>query len=249
MQKHSSGRSSNSPVDDLFEEIVRFLKHRPHSAIVTCNEVFLTHCVLGKGELSLHFILLAHLARDERYLVIGQHPLEGCRDTVDLLVADAKTLSPLAVVELKHHSVHQGRGAAALLSGKKHSLDADLQKRSRQKLGWGNTRYSVGPSRNIRKIPLIQIGLLTAILRSDHPVHFVSKYVKGRQGQLEDNSAVNAKRNYHGAENDINSWWKKSRSGYSRRAYGWGPDEMFKVPGASQKRIHGRVGFICVLSK
>jgi hypothetical protein len=167
-----------------------------------------------------------------------------------MLIADSTTLLPIGVVELKHHSVHQGQGVIELLSAKDHSLDSDFEKRSRQKVAWGEGLYDLGPGFDGKRIPLVQVGLLTAIHSFDHQVHFVEKYVKGKRGALGNESAVDARRNNGSAADAVQSWWKENqKQKYACGTFGHGCDETFNVPGAPDKLVHGRVSYVCVLSK
>lgn len=231
----------------LFSEIVQFLTHRPHSACAGSLETFLLQCVLGKGELSLHYLLLAHLAKDPRFLVIGQYPIVGGRCTVDLLVADRATMLPIAIVELKHYSVHQPNVEFGLLSGG-FSLDADRRKRSTQRLEWGGTSYTLGLADASNNIPLVQVGLLTAIHNYEHPVQFITTYVNGSNGFLDDHKAVNSIYKYNTASHLINAWLENRRDQYRfHHPFDWGPAESFRIPnGTTWNTICGQVGFLCV---
>ena len=268
----------------LFEDIQTFLarqgKKNSEDEPFKFPCQFLPFFTLGKGERSIHFLLFNSLVASG-YCVIPEFPLDG-RDSLDLLVLDERN-EPMAAIELKHYSVHQTNGVGQLLhtevlpevdppnkqKTRKPSLDADYDKRKFSAVEWASgSRYLIAAKNSDDMvIPLIQIGLLTAIYETgcvkrlkSHPVHFLKKYVhSGVNGAISvnlpmrehpGNSAFRAK----SAMDDVLSWWK-NKNYYSKAICGWGPLESFSLPTPPPHGLKnffpvvGRVGYVCVMTK
>ncbi len=179
-------------------------------------------CTLGKGERSAHQKLHAHLAgltvgKLPKYCLISEFPFLGTRETLDAIAVDIHG-APLAAIELKHYSIHQGAKfllspaniAKAYTTGKNNrripplpSLDSDYVKCVDQQIRFANFP-SIG-----RELPLIQVGLLTTlhnctptIPRTNHPVNFISGPYWNGQALPSGVAAQFA--------TDISNWWNRT---------------------------------------
>lgn len=258
-------------------------------------------CALGKGERSAHAKLHAYLAgliaaNDQlKYFIISEFPLVkkgvGPAETIDLLVLDS-TGDPIAAIELKHMSCHQANGPAYLLepnnlarSSKRaaytqtpkgvafppaSSLDADYLKCSAASI------HFPGFSTIGTPLPLIQVGLLTAIHSCTHslatttpPVNFVASY----RGPYSPGSPASLALVARFAPS-VNAWWSRTapwlpsptpplappaavnltppnqRYSDKHAKWGWGPEEAFSIPaaGVPAVTVTGRVGYVLVMT-
>ncbi|MCX9157813.1 hypothetical protein OPU71_16945 [Niveibacterium sp. 24ML] len=206
---------------------------------VKCQLLPLT--TIGKGELSVQAALYAYLVSKDWIAVTEAAPDTGS-DRADILVLD-NNFTPLAAIELKHHSIHQPwqRGTLPLLD----LMDEDLKKRTAQSF-YGQPR------------PLIRIGLMTAIvsptakvLRTPSPPCFPSflrreSYIaRGTKDSLFAFKAPSQKNSSAQRFSDFIpavQRWHKTGIGHA----GWGPLEKFRHD-PSGADIVGCVGYVCVM--
>ena len=232
---------------------------------------FLPYCTLGKGERSIHFLLFRFLVC-RGHCVIPEFPLDG-RDSLDLLVLDERD-EPMAAIELKHYSVHQTNGVGQLLNTevplavapsdkkkqRKPSLDGDYDKRKFSAVKWASGSRSLIANKTSDDIgiviPLVQIGLLTAICSpsggANHPAAFLRSYVKGKAI-----TKSNSSNSYYSVPRIVGDWYAnhQKNSRYSKGIWGWGPVESFFLLAQSPPwqpnsfPVVGRVGYVCVMTK
>lgn len=237
---HDLASGANTPPVPICGEPIRL--SQSHAAL-------LPTCTLGKGELSAHFELHASL-RTKGHRVISEVPPDPLtatsnRDRLDLVALDAGG-SPIAVVELKHHSVHQSASTTLLKA-----LDTDFSKRHIQSIAG----HTIAPP----KVPLIQIGLLTAICspdwRTHSPISCSPNFLRTYVDPIKHSDAMNTMppapsttrfKNYYA---DIEKWRHAHPSWpYAQGVFGWGPCEQYgHTP--SGLTVSGFVGYVCVMTK
>lgn len=249
-------------------------------------------CALGTGERSPHAKLHAYLANliaasgTPKYFVVSEFPLVKSTgrsgEAVDAAVFDDNR-NLIAAIELKHYSVHQNKyaGMIGLLmppnafnsqalkapSHPRQCLDLDFDKRR------GRALLFPGTPRLVNDVPLIQVGLLTAIhdaRGAGASVNFVAKYAPApphEMGPLSDPKSTRSLRWFANAASDVDAWWRATvipspsllptlpaphaRYSMQHADWGWGPEESFVIPtrGAPVVTVHGRVGYVCVMTK
>jgi hypothetical protein len=241
---------------NLLADVARYFRAGGFQGMPGLVEL-LRSCLYGKAERAAHFLLFSELERLGRYLVIPEYPIRNARDTADLLVADRSTGTPLAIVELKHYSAHQGDYAMEYLLRNKrgNSLDSDWWKRSRQAVHWCGRDYKISKPDGV---PLIQIGIFTWVVSeppaSPHRVSFINTYMKvGKHGQLSQRKYEQAMRNVVDAEAAVSEWRNERSARYADTAiaaFRWGPDVLVAVPGTGLLTpIEGNIGSVCLLSR
>lgn len=111
-------------------------------------------------------------------------------------------------------------------------------------------------------IPLIQIGLLTAIhshgpvLASPHAVSFLSKYIHGKSptnGPLVSAGKKGSQQHFTNATTRVEQWWHSYGSRvYRIGCWDWGPQENYAaiatVTPVAYFPVIGRVGYVCVMT-
>lgn len=261
---------------DLYRDILEFLARRtiarsegPHdlsepegnmdapdwngqapTTVPTYRPLLLPLTTIGKGELAVQAALYSHLIC-KRWNAVTEAAPDQKSDRIDILVLD-NTFSPLAVIELKHYSIHQTwkpPSPCRLLT----SMDADIAKRGCQSI-YG---YLIQ-----KAIPIIRVGLMTAIispsavtLRRASPPPFPS-FLKTRSyistGAKDTLSAFSPpwKSNtsagrFQAFMPSVLTWYKSSSSAAGHA--GWGPRESF-FHDPSKTFIDGYVGYVCVMS-
>ena len=240
------------------------------------SDGLLPTCTLGKGERSPHAKLHAYLdnlthAGGRIYQVISEFPFQSSDETIDSLVLDSAG-NPVAAIELKHYSAHQGRLFGGLLAKAKMSLDADFIKCNGRPI-----HYPV-LSTLVTELPLIQVGLYTAIHDCGssppplatagglwfHSVNFVNRYVCKPFNVAATKSTGTAVfppllrhpktssfKRYGAAQGEAFTWFNQRRSRYAQGHFGWGPAEKYSISGAGRPNdlpVTGRVGYICVMT-
>lgn len=289
-----------TPANTLYQHIVNFLAREttgtpegPHDLkqdapdtsppgwgsprlLTNLSDGLLPTCTLGKGERSPHAKLHAYLdnlthAGGRMYQVISEFPFQSSDETIDSLVLDSAG-NPVAAIELKHYSAHQGPLLGGLLAKKKMSLDADFIKCNGKPI-----HYPV-LSTLVTELPLIQVGLYTTIHDCGssppplattgglwcHSVNFVNRYVCkpfNKAAAKPPGAAVlplllchpktSSFKRYGAAQGDALTWFNGRRSRYAQGRFGWGPAEKYSISGAGRPNdfpITGRVGYICVMT-
>jgi hypothetical protein len=241
---------------DLLEDVAKYFRAGGCQGVPGQVEL-LRSCLYGKAERAAHFLLFSELDRLGRYLVIPEYPILNARDTADLLVADRSSGTPLAIVELKHYSAHQGDYAMEYLlrNERANSLDHDWWKRSRQEVHWCGQDYKITKPGGV---PLIQIGLFTWVVSeppaSPHRVSFINTYMKvGKHGQLSQRKYEQAMRNVVDAEAAVSEWCNERSARYADTAiaaFRWGPDVLVAVPGTGLLTpLEGNISSVCLLSR
>lgn len=230
----------------------------PFSLRATAHQL-LPLTTAGKGELSVHFELHAHL-RSKGYCVLSEVPPDPKtapanedtrnRDRLDMVVFDSYVETPIAVIELKHHSVHQSASTTLLKA-----IKIDYEKRSKQTFA----KLSIGSS-----IPLVQVGLLTAISSPAWVSHhsnpftpnFIRTYVAPPLATKKETATSDAMsvaptpaslRRWQVFPADVAKRCKSHGWPYRQVAFGPGPREQY-FHSPSGVTIDGYVGYVCVMT-
>jgi hypothetical protein len=216
--------------------------------LFSTTDQFLPYCTMGKGERSIHFLFYQYLCKNPRYYIISEFSDINSfgRQAVDLLIIERTTGIPLAIIELKHYSVHQTH-APKKLQPLFDGLDKDHEDKYLKS-------KSITLSGIAYIVPLIQIGLITAVYRyispvpGPHPVSFIRKYINSiDRGMLSAPASTNAISNYDNAMLYAYNWYTRVSPRYTRGHGGWGPVECYTLPGVPDP-IVGRVSYVCVMT-
>lgn len=207
---------------------------------------------IGSGELAVQAALFSHLLCKQWNAVTEAAP-DQSSDRIDILILD-RLFNPLALIELKHYSIHQpwdpkntNRPSELL-----RQMDNDLTKRVAQSI------YGTPIS---TAIPLIRVGLMTAIvspsaqtLRTTSNLFpsFLRKVSYIGTGSNDTLSAFSKPWSSNTSAGRFEAFllavhrWYKSSSSTMGNA-GWGPNEVFSH-GPGKTDIEGYVGYVCVMT-
>lgn len=171
--------------------------------------------------------------------------------SVDLLVLD-QAYSPIAAIELKSYSIHQSGGAGRLLTSPPPtakgrfapSIDEDYRKRHGNTFPWLSSL--VAPtSHPSTSIPLIQIGLLTAVQNPSGSLSHPARALRTWASRPVPGGWRTA------AQLGINNWWSTASGRYSAGCHGWGPQQTYSIPPGirnSHFPVEGHVAYVCVMT-